>query len=490
MRQAAVRERGRSRPVSFPHLTQPRVCDTLIVGYGALISRDPSLTHRRETVIIKGNDPNEREERRYKLLKLGSISLLLLVVVLVITNLSVFSGLLKELASICSSIFYGVLFAFLLNPLVRFVDKLLRRLLCRLFRERVGSRISRVLGLLFAFSFAGFAIYLMIHNIAPRVGESIEDIVARLPSYYDSVERWVMDLLEDPDIRSIADTIMEKVYGFLDDFVNNDLLGSAQHLIIGLTTSVYAVVREVINMLIGLVVSVYILLSKDTFLAQSKKLIVALFQPDTADRVMEHGRKINKIFNGFIIGKIIDSIIIGILCYIGVAFLKMPYPELLAIIVGVTNVIPYFGPILGAVPCALLVLMVDPMKCLYFLIFVVILQQVDGNIIGPRILGENVGISSFWILVSITIGGGLFGFVGMLLGVPVFAVLYMLIGDALDRTLAKKDRSIATRDYYSIRSVQDLPRRTRPVPASELPEQEAAEPESGQKSIEEEQSHV
>ncbi len=402
-------------------------------------------------------EPDHHQNYSVRLLRSIAISLVLIVVILVFTNLSAFSGLVKLLLRVMSSIFYGFLFAYLLNPLVNMVDKRLGPFLCRHWkRQTAARRLSRVVGMFFAYAVASFLIYLMVHTVVPRVGQSISEIVSSFPGYYRSAEAWVLDLLEDPEIRRVADMVLERAYTFLDDFINTDLLGTAQELIVSLTSSVYAFVREIINMVIGIVVSLYVLLSKDKFLAQSKKLLVALCEPETADRYMEHGRKINRIFNGFIIGKIIDSIIIGILCYIGVSILKMPYPELLAIIVGVTNVIPYFGPIIGAVPCALLVLLVDPLKCLYFIIFAVVLQQIDGNIIGPRILGENVGISGFWILVSITVGGGLFGFIGMLLGVPVFAAIYMLIGDAVNRALSRQGHPIRTDDYRSIRHVADL----------------------------------
>lgn len=405
-------------------------------------------------------------EKKEKHLKIIAVCLILLVLTLILINLSSFALVVRTLLRVASSILYGVLFAYLLNPLVRFADRLLCRPLEKLFKQKTGRRISRIAGLLFAFSTASFAIYLLIHNIAPKVGESIQDIIDKLPGYYQTIEKWVFSLLEDPDIRNIADIALEKGYDYLDSLLNENLLGSAQKVVGVVTSSVFAILRELVNMIIGLIVSVYILLSKDKFLAQSKKIVVAFCSPETADRIMEHGRQVNRIFNGFIIGKIIDSIIIGILCYIGVSALKMPYPELLAIIIGITNVIPYFGPIIGAVPCAILVVMNSPLQCLYFLIFLLILQQVDGNIIGPRILGENVGISSFWILVAISVGGGLFGFGGMLLGVPVFAVIYMLVGDMVNRALKRRGKTIRTDEYYAIRTVAELQNTETVPPAS------------------------
>ena len=352
----------------------------------------------------------------FRLLKLISAALIALIVILVFTNLSSFSGVFRALMQVLSSVLYGFLFAYLLNPLVRGLDKRLRPFLLRRgCGEKAAWRVSRVAGIVFAFAVAGMMVYALIVMIVPQLAVSIRGIVSSMPAYYKSIEGWVLNILEDnPEIKNWADMALEKGYVFLEDFIKNDLLGSVQ------------------------------------------KIVVAGFAPDTADRIMNHGRQIDKIFNGFIIGKLIDSLIIGILCYIGLVILRMPYAVLIATIVGVTNIIPYFGPILGTIPCAVLILLDDPLKCFYFVIFVLVLQQIDGNIIGPRILGENVGISGFWILVSITVGGGLFGFVGMLLGVPVFAVIYMLVSDGVDRALVRKGKPTGTKAYYSIRTVEDL----------------------------------
>ena len=407
-----------------------------------------------------------------RILKIIALCLVLLIFILVFTNLNAFSGAFHALMRVLSSVLYGFLFAYLLNPLVKVVDKrLLPFLLKKGWKEKIAYRVSRVAGLLFAFAVAGLMIYALVAMIVPQLADSIAKIVANLPGYYTSIEKWVLNILEgNPDIKATADVVLEKGYDFLENFIRNDLLGSVQKIVVSVTASAYAVIREVVNMVIGLVVSVYVLLSKDKFLAQSKKMVVAFFEPETANRLMDHGRRIDQIFNGFIIGKLIDSLIIGILCYIGVSILKMPYTVLIATIVGVTNIIPYFGPILGTIPCALLILLDSPIQCFYFIIFVLILQQIDGNVIGPRILGENVGISGFWILVSITVGGGMFGFVGMLLGVPVFAVLYMLISDFVDRSLQKRGKTTRTRDYFTIKKVEELSPDLEEV-AEEPPEQ-------------------
>ena len=209
------------------------------------------------------------------------------------------------------------------------------------------------------------------------------------------------------------------------------------------------------NVLIGVIISVYLLVSKEKFLRQSKKVIYALCKPKKANLILHIGRKANEIFNGFIIGKIIDSAIIGVLCFIGVSIFKMPYALLVSVIVGVTNVIPVFGPYIGAVPCAILILLVDPMKGLGFIIFIILLQQLDGNVIGPKILGESTGLSPFWVVFSILLAGGLFGIVGMIVGVPTFALIYYIIKLFIQQKLEAKNLPTDTNEYTDVSHVND-----------------------------------
>jgi len=204
------------------------------------------------------------------------------------------------------------------------------------------------------------------------------------------------------------------------------------------------------------VIAIYMLLSKEKFLAQSKKVMVALFPEKRCNRILEVARRTNRIFSGFVLGKIIDSAIIGIICYIVMSIIRLPYPMLISVIVGVTNVIPFFGPLIGAIPSAFLILLIDPLQCVIFIAFIVILQQFDGNILGPRILGDSVGLSSFWILISITVFSGIFGFAGMVLGVPVFAVMYMLLSDLVSRKLKEKGQPLQTEIYSKIYSTDDI----------------------------------
>ena len=233
-------------------------------------------------------------------------------------------------------------------------------------------------------------------------------------------------------------------------------------IVTSLTSSVYSVVMVIFNILLGIVAAVYILIFKEELCAQAKKVTVAVFSRQHADRLLELARRTNSIFGGYVMGKIIDAVLVGVITYFGVLFMGMPYAALIGTIVGVTNIIPFFGPFLGAVPSALLLMIDKPVNALYFCIFILILQQVDGNIIENRILGEKLGISDFWVLVAILVFGGIFGFAGMLLGVPVFAVLYTVIGDRVNKRLARKRHPLQTSLYYTIRTVDDLPPVTEP----------------------------
>lgn len=417
---------------------------------------------------IKNWKDNQYFHLGMMILSIVVISILLLAVVL---NLSAFVKGVKTVLHVFSPVISGVVFAYLLNPLMNFLDRRLHPFLVkRKLKEPKAEKLSRAVSLLFALFVALLLIYAFFHMLLPQLVESITGIISNLSTYYSDAEAWVLSFLDDnPELRSQVDVLLSKFYEFLTNWINNDLLANINQVFAGLTSSVMSVVNMVLDLIIGFVAAIYMLWSRDLFLAQIKKLIVALFKERTADHLFDLGRRVNQVFSGFIIGKLVDSLIIGFLCYFGMLVLRLPFPALVATIIGVTNIIPFFGPFIGAVPSAVLILLVDPMKCLYFILFVLVLQQVDGNIIGPRILGNTIGISGFWVLVSITVAGGLFGFAGMVLGVPVFAVLYMLVSDLVDSRLRRKNRTGKTGDYYAIEHVADLPAPEMPEPSSEEP---------------------
>ena len=386
---------------------------------------------------------DEKRDRVYWKWGLTALAVICISVVLVVifTDLPGFFGVLRGLEAILEPLILGAVFAFLLNPIVRFVDTRLGPLLERKtkWKAQAVRNVSRGAGVVTAVIVAALILYAFFSMLLPQLYESVVGIVDNAENYYTSIDRWVTNVLEDnPEIQGYVDSALGKIYEFINNWITTTFLQDVQKLLTTVTTSVVAVVKSLMNILIGLVASVYILWSKETFQAQGKKIIVAAFSRKGADHIFYLGRNIYRVFNGFVIGKIVDSAIIGVLCYIGILILKMPYPALIATVIGVTNVIPFFGPIIGLVPCAFLILLVNPLQAFYFVIFILVLQQVDGNVIGPKILGNTVGISGFWV--------------------PVFAILYLLISDSVNEKLRKKSLTTDTRAYRDIQTVDELPK--------------------------------
>ena len=222
--------------------------------------------------------------------------------------------------------------------------------------------------------------------------------------------------------------------------------------------SVINILKGLWDFIIGFVISIYVLASKEKFAGQAKKMAYAFFEQKSANRLIKSFRFTHNTFIGFIGGKIVDSFIIGCLCFIGTTLLQTPYAALVSVIVGVTNIIPFFGPYLGAIPSAILILVVDPMhplNCVYFVLFILVLQQFDGNFLGPKILGNSTGLTGFWVIFAITVFGGLFGILGMIVGVPIFAVIYAAIKAVVNTFLRKKDLPVETVKYSYLKNIDE-----------------------------------
>ena len=371
----------------------------------------------------------------------------------------------KRVISILSPVILGFVIAFLLNPIVNKTENLLKPLMKKVFKkEEISHKFSRAIGIFVALVVALLIVVALINMIIPEVYRSIRDLVVTLPKEIHLLSEKINTMLEGNStldkffknlILSSNDYIEEWISTDLLKWVQDDLISQTGNFVTSVTVGVVNVVKGIMNVLIGVIISVYLLISKEKFLRQSKKVIYALCKPKKANLILHIGRKANEIFNGFIIGKIIDSAIIGVLCFIGVSIFRMPYALLVSVIVGVTNVIPVFGPYMGAVPCAILILLVDPMKGLGFIIFIILLQQLDGNVIGPKILGESTGLSPFWVVFSILLAGGLFGIVGMIVGVPTFALIYYIIKLFIQQKLEAKNLPTDTSEYTDASHVND-----------------------------------
>ncbi len=370
-------------------------------------------------------------------------------------NITVFGNAVSRLVSILAPFIWGLVICYLLSPLMRSVENRLflplARKLYRKNKKNDGRRFARALTVVFCEIVLILVLVALVYLIIPQMLSSVQTLISNSGVYIDNLSRWADGLFKNYPV------LDDYLGGFLDNFNTNlgnwletKLLPRVGSVVTSVTSGVYGVAKSIYNLIIGIIVSIYLLSDKEGFVAAVKRMTYSVFSVETADRLRSGLNFVDRTFMSFLNGKLLDSLIIGIICYIVCSILKMPYTLLVSVIVGVTNIIPFFGPLIGAVPSALIILMVDPTKCLIFIIFVIILQQIDGNIIGPRILGNSTGITGFWVMFSIILGGGLFGFWGLLLGVPVFVVIYSLVTSLIVKKLKRNDLPWELEDYKEL----------------------------------------
>lgn len=375
------------------------------------------------------------------------------------------SGLVKGLGNLATNmmaIIYGIIIAFVLTPVLNAIEA---RWVLPVYTKKhaydPGMKKERIVvrrwSILITMTIFIVCLYALIMVVIPQFISSIQTFIKHVPTYIDNVTDWI-DSLSAPDSR--LQDMLNDVWGssseqILNAISNSKMLPDMDEIVSTLTSSVIAFFRGLLNFIIGLIVACYILASKETFCAQGKKIAYAIFRRDTANEVVGAFRFVNITFNGFIIGKIIDSIIIGLICFVGTTIIRTPYPVLVSVIVGVTNIIPFFGPYIGAIVGGVLVLLINPLKVIPFIIFVIALQQFDGNILGPKILGSSTGLSSFWVIFAILLFGATFGVVGWIIGVPLFAVIYALIRRIINHFLRKKGLPVLTETYRDLAYYED-----------------------------------
>ncbi len=363
-----------------------------------------------------------------------------------------FTGGISYALGVFTPVIYGLVIAYLLNPIMRFFEvKCIGRYYEKhgIVATKSDKKRIRAISVIATIIIVSLLIYAFFNSVLPQLISSIETLINNFPTYYKNIigygnslaEKY--KLLDNPDLIALYD----KYSLDIEEFIKDNIFPNVKTTVRSLSTGVKTAVSAVLNLLLGIIIAVYLLSSKEKYIGMVKKIMYSLMPKERVNDLMTDLRFIDKTFGGFLIGKIVDSIIIGILCFIGLSILKVPFAVLVSVIVGVTNIIPFFGPYLGSVPSAFIILLIDPKKCLTFLIFVLVLQQLDGNVIGPTILGSSIGVSSFWIVVSITVFGGFFGVAGMLIGVPCFACAYAFIRRRVNNRLAKKGMSIATLSY-------------------------------------------
>lgn len=382
-------------------------------------------------------------------------------------------GAIGSLLKILSPFIWGLVISYLLNPLTKAMEKqvfspLIDRINRRRGRKTQGIRLARGLSVFLSEIVLLAVLTALVYLIIPQLYNSIEMIVQNSNVYFYNINEWVTRLLEDyPEIEQYARSTLGEANKDLIGWLQTSVLPRLGSIVTNVTAGMYYLLMGIYNLVIGIIVSVYILSNMENFVAGAKRLLYSLFRLETAEKLREGIAFTDQTFMGFINGKLLDSAIVGLICYIVCAILNMPYALLVSVIVGVTNIIPFFGPFIGAIPSAVIILMVSPPKCLIFIIFIIILQQLDGNIIGPKILGNTIGINGFWVMFAIILGTGLFGFWGMLLGVPVFVVIYTAIGGMISRRLRENDLPCDQEEYLDLDHIDPVTHRIikKPAPA-------------------------
>ena len=375
----------------------------------------------------------------------GAISLSILFFFL-IYRFQGFGDAISKLTGILMPFIYGAVIAYLLKPVCNCVEDFLRRLL----PEKMGTA-ANMLAVTISLLFGILVVYALIMMIVPQLITSVTTLYYTARNNLNDFVDWASHqeiIASNQKLLDFIETSYDNLQDTLDNLVRTKLIPSMQSLLSGAALGVMSFVTFLKNIIIGVIVSVYLLASRKKFGQQCKMILYSLIKPRWADIILEEILYADKMFGGFINGKILDSAIIGVLCYIACLIFKFPSALLVSVIIGVTNVIPFFGPFIGAIPATLLILIQNPIKALWFVLFVLVLQQVDGNIIGPKILGNTTGLSSFWVLFAILLFGGLWGFVGMIIGVPLFAVIYDVLKKFVFHGLRRNEEMELVTTYH------------------------------------------
>lgn len=356
----------------------------------------------------------------------------------------------RNLLGILSPFIYGFVMAYLLMPIFNGLYKRIQPRLSQ--RLKNGTRIAKGLCSILTLSIGIAIVGILLWMVLPQLVVSVFSLLESMDDYLNEISSWVAALLQD---NPVIERNFLQIYGEFSQQIVDWVQNIALPQLVELMTGVVTTVSVLFDILIGIIIALYILNSKDTFCAQAKKMTYSLFSIDRANRIMGRVAYVHRVFGGFITGKLIDSLIIGLLCFIGLRLfigfglmtMDQSFALLISVIIGVTNIIPFFGPFIGAIPSTILIMVISPVQAVYFVLFILALQQFDGNILGPKILGNSTGLSSFWVMFAILLFGGVFGFVGMAVGVPLFAVLYNAVTEIICSLLQKRGLPVDTNDY-------------------------------------------
>ena len=376
----------------------------------------------------------------YAAVSLFGVIVLSIIVFFIIFRYGEIKQALRHIFNTLMPFIIGAALAYMICPLCRTIEKFYLRILEK--TERIKQAKKEKLALT-ASVFTGIfitlvVIYLIIIIIVPQLITSVIRLVQILPDSADRLVKWLEKMLNSNEqLLAVSQELVDKGYHFITDWLSNGLLESVENIATGLSSGVISFFTLMLNLFIGVIVAIYLLLSRKKLARQGKLILYSIFKKEAADSIMDEVYFADKTFSGFINGKIVDAVIVAVICYVGTGAQVTMSEVLVAVIVGIFNVIPFFGWYIGLFASALLILIVNPVQCVFFVVFDFILQQIDGNILGPKILGDTTGLSSFWVLFSILLFGDLWGFAGMLIGVPVFAVIYHIISQLVAKGLRR-----------------------------------------------------
>ncbi len=356
------------------------------------------------------------------------ILFIMLFIILFFVMLNVTADIRRIMFRSLRPVLYGAVLAYLFKPMCNYFEKRLTMLFGKKLRHDKAKKLSHYLSMALTYIIFGAIIYFLLSIILPQLVKSIMQLVSSIPAFYNSVILFVQKIVAENPL--LAENIEQILEGFYQGF-NSWYQSSLFPLLSQITGGVMITFTFILNFFIGIIVSVYLLNGRKKLCAQAKLLIKSIFPRSQANAIFGEAAYADKMFSGYFAGTIIDSALVGVLCYLLCLITNMPFALLISVIVGVANIIPFFGPYIGMIPSTVIILTVSPVKALIFVVMIWILQQIDGNIIAPKIIGSNVGLSSFWVLFAILLFGGLYGFFGMIIGSPVFAVIYHVIGKAL-----------------------------------------------------------
>lgn len=386
-----------------------------------------------------------------------AVIVIALVISLIFSKLGPIATAISTIISTVSSVLYGVVMAFLMAPVYDRISIWVGEILSSLFPKwKKSDKYAKMIATLACLVILILVVFALIMMIIPELVNSITNVISYAPSGTQNLEAWLKDILnKNPNLEKLIIGNYLDISARLSDIATTTVLPNVNTYIKNLSSGVINALGVVVNIIIGLMVMMYLLNMKTTLASQAKKIVYAVAGVKIGNEIVTEARYIKNMFEKFIVGKIIDSIIIGIINYVFMAIIHMPYALLISVVVGVTNVIPFFGPFIGAIPSIILLLLISPVTALQFAVWILVLQQVDGNIIGPKILGQTTGLPSFWVLFSILLFGGLFGIVGMIIAVPTWAIIYRTISRLSEHFLKKKGLEPDSKHYMDLDHIDE-----------------------------------